>query len=348
MRSVRVLAVGIWGVLLWQTVGEAAVFSHRHHVVKESLQCLDCHRAALTSNKASDNLLPNLAVCADCHDAEDLPELPVPPDRSIRFAHEQHISTHKLDCLECHTGVEQAEEPLPISVLPGMATCKKCHEDEPGYFLPAPTEPRSGAALNGGPATWQGGMDAAPQECETCHRNTRSQLKPESHQDAWVNNHGPEARLGEGTCFSCHRTNECQECHEGAQLSEWVDSQHQIPFASRMEGTKGQAVLSVHGQNFRFLHGLEARGKRRECATCHELEAGEFCAPCHRSVGDQGIRPVWHGGADWVPLNGGGRHARMARQDLENCISCHDLDGGDPTCQRCHRPGEEEEEEEGE
>jgi hypothetical protein len=185
---------------------------------------------------------------------------------------------------------------------------------------------------------------AAPRECESCHLQPRAELKPGSHQPGWKTGHGPEARLADSSCLPCHRAGECQECHEGALLSELAGGRRQTPFASRLESEKGQALLEVHGLNYRFLHGLEARGKASECATCHELEAGDFCAQCHNPGGDPGLRPVWHGGADWVPLQGGGRHASLARQDLENCISCHDLEGREPTCQRCHQAGEAEEE----
>lgn len=319
MRILRLLTVGVWAALLWQGAGEAAVFSHRRHVEKEEIKCLDCHKAAATSTQASDNLMPSPAVCGDCHDPGQVPTNFPTAERSVQFAHQRHVGTLKLACEQCHVGVGQLEVPAPVAALPAMSTCMGCHNAE-----------------------------AAPRECETCHLQTRAQLKPASHQAGWKNSHGPEARLSDSSCLPCHRVSECQECHEGAQLSELDSGLRQPPYASRMESTTGQALQSAHTLNYRFLHSLEARGKSSECATCHELEAGDFCSQCHNPGGDPGIRPVWHGGADWVPMKGGGRHARLAEQDLENCISCHDLEGRDPTCQRCHRPGEEEEEEEGE
>ena len=33
---------------------------------------------------------------------------------------------------------------------------------------------------------------------------------------------------------------------------------------------------------------------------------------------------------------GGGEHATLARRDIERCISCHDVQGADPTCITCH------------
>lgn len=310
----RLLLIGFWAVLLlWQGTGEAAVFSHRRHVEQEELKCVDCHVAAWTSTQAGDDLMPGPAACADCHDPGQVPTAFPAPARTVNFAHRYHVETLEMGCGQCHAGVGQLEAPAPVAALPLMSTCMGCHNAE-----------------------------AAPRECETCHTQPAFQLKPASHQVGWKTSHGPEARLSDSSCLPCHRVSECQECHEGAQLSQLASGLHQTPFASRMEHGTGQAVQAVHGLNYRFLHSLEARGKSSECATCHELEAGDFCAQCHNPGGDPGIRPVWHGGADWVPLQGGGRHARLARQDLENCISCHDLEGRDPTCQRCHREEDEE------
>ena len=51
-------------------------------------------------------------------------------------------------------------------------------------------------------------------------------------------------------------------------------------FAAQLEGS-GNVVDRVHGLNFRFLHGIEARGKSSDCLTCHEIDNGDFCAECH-------------------------------------------------------------------
>ena len=312
------LAMGISIALLGSAQSGAAVFSHRRHVQKEELKCRDCHTAAWTSTQAGDDLMPKPAACADCHDPGQVPTSFPAPARTIRFDHRYHVETLKMPCEQCHVGVDQLEQPAPVAALPQMTTCMSCHN-----------------------------ADAAPRECETCHTVTRAQLRPPSHRLGWKENHGPEARLRDSSCLPCHRVNECQECHDGAQLSELESGMSQTPFASRMESTKGQTVQSVHGLNYRFLHSIDARGKSSECATCHELDAGDFCAQCHNPAGDPGVRPIWHGGADWgaVALDegDGGRHARLARQDIENCMSCHDLEGRDSSCLMCHRSEGEEE-----
>ena len=99
-------------------------------------------------------------------------------------------------------------------------------------------------------------------------------------------------------------------------------------------------LKGTHDLNYRFTHPLDAKGKERECATCHE--AATFCGECHRPGSDPAyFRLDWHGGPGWGAIagaigSGGGRHADLARRDMERCAACHDIQGGDPICMLCH------------
>jgi hypothetical protein len=182
----------------------------------------------------------------------------------------------------------------------------------------------------------------APRDCEACHHADRQALVPASHAAGWGREHGRTARITDATCVPCHAVSECQECHDGAQLTDMValGAHAGSAFGPELEGAAGQILQRVHGLNYRFLHSLDARGKTSDCLTCHDLAAGDFCAECHNPAGD-GRRPMWHGGADWGALagavgSGGGRHASLARRDLENCAVCHEPQGDDPSCLLCH------------
>ncbi|MBI3579527.1 MAG: hypothetical protein HY089_08995 [Ignavibacteriales bacterium] len=51
------------------------------------------------------------------------------------------------------------------------------------------------------------------------------------------------------------------------------------------------------------------------------------------------FKPATHQEAGFVTLgvgSGGGKHASLARRDIESCASCHDAQGADPTCTTCH------------
>ena len=290
-------------------------FSHQYHIEEEELVCSDCHTRALSSTQSADNLNPGREVCLDCHDPDQVPQSWSAPEREYQFSHQVHFQTTDLKCTDCHAGVEKMERTTP-EVRSAMASCVACHSEL-----------------------------AANRDCATCH----TQLVPPTHQAGWKREHGHIARISDTSCRPCHAVGDCQECHEGAtliELTELAPGQHELagtrqtPFGPELEGTQGM-LLKRHSLNYRFTHALEARGKVSDCATCHEFDTGDFCVECHDQGANPDIRPAWHGGPDWGALagavgSGGGRHAELARRDMETCMVCHDLQGEDPTCLLCH------------
>lgn len=289
--------------------GEESAFPHVLHVEEEGLECLDCHGQAMESDAASDYLL-DTQVCLDCHDEGDVPMEWPSVAGDILFGHRHHAEGLEMDCLACHAGALQEG----AGALPSMDGCMTCHT----------------------------GLQA-PRECGACHLAGLVDLIPPSHDAGWADSHGSLARIDDTGCVPCHAVSDCQECHEGALLSELASlgGARQSPFGPELAGSQGLILQRAHGLNYRFLHALEARGKTSDCITCHELDTGDFCGECHNPAGDAGLRPMWHGGADWGALagavgSGGGRHADLARRDMENCAACHETQVDDPTCLLCH------------
>jgi hypothetical protein len=95
----------------------------------------------------------------------------------------------------------------------------------------------------------------------------------------------------------------------------------------------------VHNLNYLYTHGLDANQKSFECKTCHDPV--DFCASCHQNGGNlvTGIAPKSHLQPQFTTVgvnSGGGLHASLAKRDIESCESCHSIEGGDPTCVKCH------------
>ena len=286
-------------------------FPHELHLEEVGLGCEDCHARAPRSVRADDNLRPLAEACLDCHEAETVPPAWGNPGREYSFSHQHHVADLSLACAHCHAGIESPDRTV-LPVMPSMATCMTCHNG-------------TGAA----------------RDCEGCHTLGRLALVPDAHHPGWSQEHGLAARITDDTCVPCHAISECQECHQGGMLVELAGSRgvRQSPFAPELEGSHGTTMQRVHGMNYRFLHAAEARGKSSDCFACHDLDAGYFCAECHNPKVNPDIRPIWHGGADWGMLamaSGGGRHAELARRDLENCMVCRDTPGDDPSCLLCH------------
>jgi len=299
-------------------------FSHAKHLTEVGAECLDCHGGVEKSTRAADNFLGTMANCYACHDQQDTEcafchKEPGPnytafaaAEREIHFDHERHVS-RGIDCAACHRGMEKVDFAGPEQ-MPSMADCMACHD---------------GSKASG--------------ECSVCHTHL-TELRPVSHTPEWLHRHNTLVRVEEQNCAACHGASDCQECHEGASLvaTREKPEDHFAAFGptSDPHSSKWLILDRVHGLDYRNTHGLDARGKTQDCQVCHE--PATFCAECHRPEGDVNLfKPRWHGGADWGAIaggvgTGGGRHAELARRDIETCAACHDVQGEDPTCLACH------------
>jgi len=239
------------------------IFSHDRHVVKEELECTDCHDAATESTTGKDDLLPGKQVCSDCHEVDDPDEcskchtdvdnavqLNRITDYNRKFSHEKHLGAD-LECQNCHGQIltQNAGDP---STLPTMLTCVSCHEEK-----------------------------RVVRECETCHQET-DDLKPPSHVANFVHAHSDLAPhdassvLDNGlTCVTCHKQEFCQSCHEGDNVERFT-----------------------HPLNFEFTHALEAQSAEKACVSCHTEPT--FCIDCHREnlVMPQTHTPGWSNTVD--------------------------------------------------
>jgi len=241
-----ILFIGLW---MWasKSYSEKKIelkFSHKFHIEENEIECQVCHAMAEESVKGTDNLMPTMEICGECHDVEDeegckichsnMDEpraVPRVEDYSQLFSHKKHFAA-KLDCQTCHSEVANKEIASPY-ILPGMTNCMDCHGKKKTFNL-----------------------------CETCHLPSEN-LKPLSHNVNFIHTHSDLAKndaaeiSGNMKCVTCHQTNFCQDCHEGNNLDR-----------------------KTHPLNYQFTHSLQAQGKERECATCHTER--QFCIDCHR------------------------------------------------------------------
>ena len=134
------------------------------------------------------------------------------------------------------------------------------------------------------------------------------------------------------------------ECHSGDQLRSFglTRGLMTVPGARTpmKDSPDALRLQAAHDLNYRFTHPVDARSRVIDCATCHDSKT--FCADCHQSGGivtEGRIKPQSHVEAGFVSIgaaSGGGRHAQMGRRDIESCVSCHDVEGKDPSCMLCH------------
>lgn len=319
------------GIVFAQKKGEdrssIIKFSHKFHIEEAGIECAACHAAATTSKFSSDNLLPVKADCAGCHDVQEPQECLkchvdeqrlVPfdsPVREIIFPHAAHAVEQNMACETCHAGLEKVDFATAAN-MPTMMLCNTCHNDR-----------------------------QVTNTCESCHTNFIS-LIPEDHKRSdFLRSHRDVVRLGalEATCQTCHSEPFCQQCHEGSGLKAFGRRDLMAdpgPKRTTRDSPRQTILQNVHELNYRFTHGIDAKARLSECASCHTVQT--FCAECHAAGGNitqARFKPSNHSVPGFVTIgrqSGGGFHAEEARRDIENCMSCHDVQGRDPSCMMCH------------
>ena len=306
-------------------------FDHKLHVKDAGVKCEDCHTGAPGSVSAKDNLNPQKAVCAACHDVKDEKKCNLchydgvykklkAVKSELMFSHKQHIETEKKACLDCHKGLDNVKfsKEAGLTMLPNMENCASCHDNKK-------------ASLN----------------CEGCHTNLTN-LKPGNHlQPNFLNEHRTVSDVSseKNNCMMCHSDNFCQACHSPVNFQgNNTKEDFYAPYYTKENGTRTdraalQKISNAHDLGYRNTHGLDAQSRAYECKSCHETQS--FCAACHMDGGEMitGFAPKSHLQAGFTTMGvntGGGLHSALAKKDIESCMSCHDVQGGDPVCITCH------------
>jgi hypothetical protein len=302
-------------------------FSHTLH--SDLVECADCHSSVAESISLTDRLLPNHDNCVDCHEVDNDDECstchiddnyePLIQKKSeLIYNHKIH-SVQGMQCIDCHKGLDKVDYSFESAeVSPPMEMCSGCHNE----------------------------VKLASNACESCHIST-NYLKPQNHRNVdFDRSHKFLAWELNANCMMCHDNTTCQDCHVATTgITEMnLPDDFYAPYypSNSVDGSKQQAILKVHGDfGYRFSHGIDAKGKTNECQSCHQVET--FCASCHQSENADfamgGIVPSSHLSPTFKTIGvgtGGGDHARLARRDIERCVSCHDVQGADPTCITCH------------
>ncbi len=302
-------------------------FNHKFHVTEASLACTDCHTTAGKSANSGENLHPTHDQCQQCHGDQlantcgychltpDSIEARTVPVRELVFSHVQHLAMDSVQCLTCHADIAEDTSSTQTR-LPAMATCTTCHDNS-----------------------------KAPSWCESCHRNLAQLLPPDHLRSDFRRVHGEFVRLGSLNvdCQTCHREDFCQECHSPVDLKAFglkdlnADPR---PRTSPKDQPAQTTLQRVHDLNYRLTHGIDARARAADCATCHDTQ--EFCVTCHQAGGNINqfkFKPPSHNVPGFTTLgkgSGGGVHAEEARRDMESCVGCHDVPGQDPICLTCY------------
>jgi len=228
--------VGLFaGLAIFAAAGQkdSLIFSHRKHVDEMGIECSTCHARADSSLKGTDNLLPDMETCFQCHDGDSAPnectlchtnpdEAEVVPritDYSPKFPHETHLQAGEK-CLTCHVGISKATD-TAVRHLPKMNQCQSCHRQK---------------------------EVSDPLKCQVCH-TPKEDLQPITHKLEWKHAHQFAAESSPKECAQCHAQSYCESCHEGKNLTH-----------------------RTHPLNYEWNHAIDAKMNKTQCISCHEDE----------------------------------------------------------------------------
>ena len=223
------------------------------------------------------------------------------------FSHQNHGADLELSCTDCHSKVEEEEDPG----MPRLAQCKICHA---GIDAEKPPEQRVGTLFEG--STFKAahaerqseeivfshkGHVARGIECAACHAEV-------VRDDGALAVRGQALKMSMDACVACHtktsgpKLEDCAACHSVIRA--------------------GVAPPS-HQANWTRYHGsvVHARSSERtdQCALCHKASE---CTDCHHIELPASHNNYWR-------LRG---HGLTASMDRRSCMTCHDSD----SCERCH------------
>jgi predicted CXXCH cytochrome family protein len=256
------------------TTSEGVTFDHSQ-VARLDMECTLCHKQVVrgVGNVPKER-------CLTCHNE---------PDRLEKFGetdylHRQHVTDHKVDCMNCHLQIEHGKAPAPVAahaMPPGGAAmapeaglgsdCESCHGS--GH---SPQQDLFAGVGGRGVPRMPSTMYLAGVTCQGCHnpalttaagRGATPAVAAATGADAGIE--GPHSvRAGAVSCMSCHGPSyepiyrawkEGVDGRVGALRGQleatvgamglsppepWLDAKHNFDLVSRGKG--------VHNVNFAF------------------------------------------------------------------------------------------------
>lgn len=255
-------------------------FTHGKHFVdnkKGEISCETCHAKIFNSTDASDRGLPDMELCAKCHENATKTSAKY----RIRNCQVCHISeqTEVPDSHKKYTAGLDLDEDGGLKPVERAGTWEALTEGSVAVvadirgLIPMERDltKRSGKRPDNHNAlfrTRHGQAASMPDaKCGFCHTSTsgspkdncadcHSTWRPRDHNLRWRGvEHGRAAAQDASRCSTCHMTEFCTECHN-------IPPPNHSPLIS-----------------FRSRHAVVARKNARACLTCHSFET--TCSECH-------------------------------------------------------------------
>lgn len=230
-------------------------------------------------------------------------------------SHKDYATMEIKDCTSCHKG--QGIAPTHGAdwlrehrgfASKGEKNCADCHDQQ--FCLDCHTG---------------GGIDA---DLKTS--NYRADYVPNSHRTDWREIHPIKALDNPQTCYRCHDSRFCSECHAKFRGEDLMVLSHRrawrdgdFPNGIVHSGFTTAQCQTCHpgGVLNQYIwsadHAREARRNLQSCQTCHS--DGEICLTCHSARAGSGLMVNPHP-RNWNSV----KDKYRSRSGGRSCIRCHD------------------------
>lgn len=232
------------------------VFPHKVHIDKK-IECKSCHGTMADVDFATEQQLPKMATCLECHDGH--------------FAAE--------DCRTCHLteASGRLQQTFASGILRPLQGNPFGMDHGPRYEF----NHGNRAAI-----ARQSCMQCHSESyCQTCHDSMQKPLS--IHPNDFITLHPLQARVNATQCDSCHRYQSfCAACHDRAGVGQTADPKFR-PENTRVHPDYVVWVEQLGPQH----HGIASARNPQQCMACHREES---CLSCHAEFGkiSGGLRSV--------------------------------------------------------
>ncbi len=218
-------------------------------------------------------------------------------DSDLIFSHQFHSSEVEAPCAACHQAAETSENPAD-NLLPAMETCFTCHSE-------------------------------GDTECSVCHKDPENIPEEYPRITDYIAKFPHKKHIDQSV--------ECLTCHTGVEKSETVAEKHipgmatcqnchsdleKVDYCYDCHATTEDLAPEDHKTDWQKAHGPASLTQLETCQSCH---VESQCAECHLM---DDLDHVVH------PLNYVNSHGIYAKNNKDNCLTCHEELA---FCYDCHR-----------
>jgi hypothetical protein len=195
------------------------------------------------------------------------------------FSHGRHAGAES-HCNTCHPDIETNDR-IGDQMRSTMTGCVECH---------------AGRTVSN--------------DCATCHREIRREVKPGNHEHNWEQLHGKVVRAATGAtadkCTLCHSESTCVACHLDSPPPNhnnfWRLHGHGVAAAMDRQNCaachRPDSCDRCHESMLPQDHtGMFGSPRDTHCLSCHFPLQGNACAVCHKSTPSHALAapmPSWH------------------------------------------------------